>query len=224
MARGPPRRGLWSRAVGAADMRWAAGGMRRKRSPNIAATIRKRISDASRRVLEAEAGPLWASISEKRKGRNAKRAETPAYDRLTCADPFPPRSIAGQRRPIDPSAGAPGGCRPTAKSLPVVADWLEGRLAEELLQFTSAAPDEGSRVQARPMPVPRGTGYDRGSRAVRSIRARTAPPVFRHRQSTDGNRESARAAGARFPPRWGYKPVAHHKQGSKLVRTGPRNW
>ena len=53
----------------------AADAMAQAASPQAIAEYRRKLKEyqEARAAFEAEAGPYWASISEKRKGRNAKR-------------------------------------------------------------------------------------------------------------------------------------------------------
>ena len=54
-----------------------ADAMAQAASPQAIAEYRRKLKEyqAARAAFEAEAGPYWASISEKRRGRNAKRRD-----------------------------------------------------------------------------------------------------------------------------------------------------
>src|SRR5207344_178142 len=58
----------------------AANAMAQAASPQAIAEYRRKLKEyqAARAAFEEEAGAYWASISEKRKGRNAKRRERQA--------------------------------------------------------------------------------------------------------------------------------------------------
>lgn len=103
---------------------------------------------AARAAFDAEAGAYWSQISEKRKGRNAKRR---SGQQITLDDyvlEHPPL-YNGPKRPVNPEPEeAPE--RPTRKPIPVVADLL--RAAQELYQFTPQRPTsevEFKRAYAR---------------------------------------------------------------------------
>src|SRR3954454_9928016 len=89
---------------------------------------------AARAAFDEEAGAYWSQISEKRKGRNAKRR---SGQQITLDDyvlEHPPL-YNGPKRPVNPE---PEEARPPRKPLPVVADLL--RAAQELYQFTPQRP------------------------------------------------------------------------------------
>ncbi|MGY3471106.1 hypothetical protein ACVW0I_007977 [Bradyrhizobium sp. LM6.11] len=103
---------------------------------------------AARGAFDEEAGAYWSQISEKRRGRNAKRR---SGQQVTLEDyvlEHPPL-YNGPKRPVNPEPEeAPD--RPTRKPIPVVADLL--RAAQELYQFTPQRPSsevEFKRVYAR---------------------------------------------------------------------------
>ena len=103
---------------------------------------------AARAAFDEEAGAYWSQISEKRKGRNAKRRNG---QQITLDDyvlEHPPL-YNGPKRPVNPEPEETPD-RPTKKPIPVVADLL--RAAQELYQFTPQRPSnevEFKRVYAR---------------------------------------------------------------------------
>src|SRR3954463_13714601 len=89
---------------------------------------------AARAAFDEEAGAYWSQISEKRRGRNAKRRNG---QQITLDDyvlEHPPL-YNGPKRPVNPE---PEEAPPPRKPLPVVADLL--RAAQELYQFTPQRP------------------------------------------------------------------------------------
>jgi len=89
----------------------------------------------ARAAFEAEAGPYWASISEKRKGRNAKRRDRQTITLDDYVLTHPPL-YTGPKRPVDP---APEPSEPRErKPIPVVADLLKA--ATEEFQFVPQRP------------------------------------------------------------------------------------
>jgi len=103
---------------------------------------------AARAAFDAEAGAYWSQISEKRKGRNAKRR---SGQQITLDDyvlEHPPL-YSGPKRPVNPEPEQTPE-RPERKPIPVVADLL--RAAQELYQFTPQRPSsevEFKRAYAR---------------------------------------------------------------------------
>ncbi|MBR0848003.1 hypothetical protein JQ543_09640 [Bradyrhizobium diazoefficiens] len=91
---------------------------------------------AARAAFDAEAGAYWGQISEKRKGRNAKRR---SGQQVTLDDyvlEHPPL-YSGPKRPVNPEPEEEPE-RPARKPIPVAADFL--RAAQELYQFTPQRP------------------------------------------------------------------------------------
>src|SRR4029079_3612627 len=89
----------------------------------------------ARAAFEAEAGPYWASISEKRKGRNAKRRDRQTITLDDYVLTHPPL-YTGPKRPVDlaPEPSEPRESKP----IPVVADLLKA--AAEEFQFVPQRP------------------------------------------------------------------------------------
>src|SRR6186713_2167554 len=103
---------------------------------------------AARAAFDEEAGAYWSQISEKRRGRNAKRR---GGQQVTLDDyvlQHPPL-YNGPKRPVNPEPEETPE-RPTRKPIPVVADLLQA--ARELYQFTPQRPSsevEFKRAYAR---------------------------------------------------------------------------
>lgn len=104
--------------------------------------------EAARAAFDAEAGAYWSQISEKRRGRNAKRR---SGQQVTLDDyvlEHPPL-YNGPKRPVNPEPEETPD-RPPRKPIPVVADFL--RAAQELYRFTPQRPSselEFKRAYAR---------------------------------------------------------------------------
>ncbi|MFB6458553.1 hypothetical protein [Bradyrhizobium tunisiense] len=103
---------------------------------------------AARAAFDAEAGAYWSQISEKRKGRNAKRR---SGQQITLDDYVlvHPPLYSGPKKPVNPDPEETPD-RPPRKPIPVVTDFL--RAAQELYQFTPQRPSsevEFKRAYAR---------------------------------------------------------------------------
>ncbi|MBR1275636.1 hypothetical protein [Bradyrhizobium sp. AUGA SZCCT0283] len=116
----------------------AADAMAQAASPQAIAEYRRKLKEyqEARAAFEEEAGAYWASISEKRKGRNAKRRERQA---ITLADYVltQPPVYTGPKRPVSPEPEEEKPPR-ERKPIPVVADFLKA--AAEHFQFTPQRP------------------------------------------------------------------------------------
>jgi len=119
-------------------------------SPQAIAEYRRKLKEYQevRGAFDAEAGAYWASISEKRRGRNAKRRErqTITLDDYVLTQP---PVYTGPKRPVNPE---PEEGKPPRehKAIPVVADLLQA--AAEQFQFTPQRPTtevEFKRAYAR---------------------------------------------------------------------------
>jgi hypothetical protein len=116
-----------------------ADAMAQAASPQAIAEYRRKLKEyqAARAAFEDEAGAYWASISEKRKGRNAKRRERQAIvlDDYVLTQPT---VYTGPKRPVNP-APEPEEEKPRPrKAIPVVADLLQA--AAEQFQFAPQRP------------------------------------------------------------------------------------
>jgi hypothetical protein len=130
----------------------AAGAMAQAASPQAIAEYRRKLREhqEARAAFEEEAGAYWNSITEKRRGRNAKRREHLAIALDDYVLTQPP-VYAGPKRPVNPEP-SPEPERPPRerKYIPVVADLLKA--ASEHFQFTPQRPTseiEFKRAYAR---------------------------------------------------------------------------
>jgi hypothetical protein len=107
-------------------------------SPQAIAEYRRKLKEyqEARAAFEEEAGAYWAAISEKRKGRNAKRRErqTVALDDYVLTQP---PVYTGPKRPVSPEPEEEKPPR-ERKPLPVVADFLKA--AADYFQFAPQRP------------------------------------------------------------------------------------
>ena len=107
-------------------------------SPQAIAEYRRKLKEyqEARAAFEEQAGAYWTSISEKRRGRNAKRRERQAITLDDYVLTQPP-VYTGPKRPVDP---APEEAKPPRerKPIPVVADLLKA--AAEHFQFAPQRP------------------------------------------------------------------------------------
>ena len=115
-----------------------SGAMAQAVSPQAIADYRRRLKDYmdARGAYEAEAGAYWSSITEKRRGRNAKRRDrqTIALDDYVLTQP---PVYAGPKRPVNPEPEEEKPPR-ERKPIPLVADLLKA--AAEQFQFTPQRP------------------------------------------------------------------------------------
>ena len=115
-----------------------ADAMAQAASPQAMAEYRRKLKEyqEARAAFEEEAGAYWASVSEKRKGRNAKRRERQAITLNDYVLTQPP-VYTGPKRPVSPEPEEEKPPR-ERKPLPVVADFLKA--AAEHFQFTPQRP------------------------------------------------------------------------------------
>ena len=158
----PPAAAMDAGALPAAT----AEAMAQAASPQAIAEYRRRLAEyqEARAAFDEEAGAYWSSISEKRRGRNAKRRD---HQPITLDDYVLTQAplYNGPKRPVDPSPPEPGEKpqRPR-KAIPVVADLLKA--ASDVFQFVPQRPAseiEFKRAYAR---VASATGLTR-EQAVR---------------------------------------------------------
>jgi hypothetical protein len=106
-------------------------------TPQQMAEYRRKLAEytAIRQAFDEEAGAYWATISEKRKARSAKRrnGETVALSDYVLTQP---PIYSGPPKPIDPSA--PPTPPAVRRPIPVVADFLQN--AQEHFQFAPRKP------------------------------------------------------------------------------------
>ncbi|THD47303.1 MAG: hypothetical protein E8A46_24300 [Bradyrhizobium sp.] len=109
-------------------------------SPQAIAEYRLKLREyqEARAAFEAEAGAYWSSITEKRRGRNAKRREHLAISLDDYVLTQPP-VYSGPKRPVNPEPEPEPEHPPRVhKAIPVVADLLQA--ASEHFQFTPQRP------------------------------------------------------------------------------------
>ena len=115
-----------------------ANAMAQAASPQAIAEYKRKLKEylEARAAFDEEAGAYWSSISEKRRGRNAKRRDRQAVALDDYVLTQPPL-YDGPKRPVDPSPSEPDD-RPPRKTIPVVADLLKA--AAEHFQFAPQRP------------------------------------------------------------------------------------
>lgn len=118
--------------------RSAADAMAQAASPQAIAEYRRKLKEyeQARAAFEEEARAYWSSISEKRKGRNAKRRERQVITLNDYVLTQPP-VYSGPKRPVSPEPEEEKPPR-ERKPLPVVADFLKA--AAEQFQFVPQRP------------------------------------------------------------------------------------
>src|SRR5437879_5590630 len=116
----------------------AKDAMAQAASPQAIADYRRKLGEyqAARAAFEEVAGPYWISITEKRRGRNAKRRDRQPITLDDYVLTHPPL-YSGPKRPVDPEPQEEGKPR-ERKAIPVVADLLQA--AAEEFQFTPQRP------------------------------------------------------------------------------------
>ena len=121
-----------------APARSAADAMAQAASPQAIAEYRRKLKEyeQARAAFDEQAGAYWTSISEKRKGRNAKRRERQAITLDDYVLTQPPL-YRGPARPVNPEPEEEKPPR-ERKPIPVVADFLKA--AAEHFQFAPQRP------------------------------------------------------------------------------------
>ena len=127
-----------------------ANAMAQAASPQAIAEYRRKLGEyqEARAAFEEEAGAYWSAISEKRKGRNAKRRERQAIALNDYVLTQPP-AYNGPKRPVNPEPEEEKPPR-ERKPIPVVADLLKA--AADNFQFVPQRPSsevEFKRAYAR---------------------------------------------------------------------------
>jgi hypothetical protein len=117
-----------------------ADAMAQAASPESIAEYRRKLAQyqEARAAFDQEAGAYWGAITEKRRGRNAKRRDHQPIDLDDYVLTQPP-IYAGPKRPVNP-APEPEPERPPRehKAIPVVADLLQA--AAQQYQFKPQRP------------------------------------------------------------------------------------
>src|SRR5882757_2959682 len=95
-------------------------------SPQAIAEYRRKLQEyqEARAAFEQDAGAYWNAVTEKRRGRNAKRRDRV---QITLDDYVlqQPPLYAGPKRPVNPAPEEEGGKPPRPpRSLPVVSDLI----------------------------------------------------------------------------------------------------
>ena len=118
--------------------RSTADAMAQAASPQAIAEYRRKLREyeQARAAFEEEAGAYWSAISEKRKGRNAKRRERQTIALNDYVLTQPPL-YSGPKRPVNPEPEEEKPPR-ERKPLPVVADFLKA--AADHFQFVPQRP------------------------------------------------------------------------------------
>ncbi len=108
-------------------------------SPQAIAEYRRKLKEylEARAAFDEEAGAYWSAISEKRRGRNAKRRDRQAITLDDYVLTQPPL-YDGPKRPVDPSPEADQRPPRERKPIPLVADLV--RAASEHFQFMPQRP------------------------------------------------------------------------------------
>ena len=108
-------------------------------SPQAIAEYRAKLREyqEARAAFEEQAGAYWTAISEKRRGRNAKRREHLAIGLDDYVLTQPPL-YSGPKRPINPEPSPPEPTHRERKYIPLVADLLKA--AAEHFQFAPQRP------------------------------------------------------------------------------------
>src|ERR1700761_4823959 len=107
-------------------------------SPQAIAEYRRKLAQyqEARAAFEEEASAYWSAISDKRRGRNAKRRDHQPIDADDYVLTQPP-VYAGPKRPVSP-VPEPERKPREHKAIPVVADLLQA--AQQQFQFTPQRP------------------------------------------------------------------------------------
>ncbi len=117
-----------------------ADAMAQAASPQAIDEYRRKLREYQemRGAFDAEAGAYWAAITEKRRGRNAKRRERQPITLDDYVLTQPP-VYTGPKRPVNPAPEPePEGKPHIHKAIPVVADLVQA--AAEQFQFTPQRP------------------------------------------------------------------------------------
>jgi hypothetical protein len=109
-----------------------ADAMAQAASPQAIAEYRRKLAEyqEARAAFEQEAGAYWGAITEKRRGRNAKRRDHQPIDLDDYVLTQPP-VYAGPKRPVNPAPELEPERPPREhKAIPVVADLLQAVAAQ----------------------------------------------------------------------------------------------
>ena len=119
----------------------SAGAMAQAASPETIAEYQRKLAEyqEARAAFEQEAGAYWSSVTDKRRGRNAKRRDRQPMTLDDYVLTQPP-VYTGPKRPVDPSPPStePDQTPGQRRYSPVVADFLKA--AAEQFQFEPQQP------------------------------------------------------------------------------------
>ena len=117
----------------------AADALAQAASPQAIAEYRAKLREyqEARSAFEEQAGAYWGAITEKRRGRNAKRREHIAIGLDDYVLTQPP-VYSGPKRPVNPEPSPPEPTHRERKYIPLVADLLKA--AAEHFQFAPQRP------------------------------------------------------------------------------------
>ena len=118
----------------------AANAMAQAASPQAIAEYRRKLAEyqEARAAFEQDAGAYWGAISDKRRGRNAKRRDHQPIELDDYVLTQPPL-YAGPKRPVNPAPEPEPEHPPREhKAIPVVADLLQAAAAQ--FQFRPQRP------------------------------------------------------------------------------------
>ena len=191
-----------------------ADAMAQAASPESIAEYRRKLAQyqEARAAFDQEAGAYWGAITEKRRGRNAKRRDHQPIDLDDYVLTQPP-VYAGPKRPVNP-APEPEPERPPRehKAIPVVADLLQA--AAQQYQFKPQRPAnemEFKRAYARVAAaagltreqVPTSnffqrSGYERNPVAIRHNTVAKLLAITDARMDSNSNLQGARDLASAF--------------------------
>ena len=117
----------------------AADALAQAASPQAIAEYRAKLREyqEARSAFEEQAGAYWGAITEKRRGRNAKRREHIAIGLDDYVLTQPP-VYSGPKRPVNPEPSPPEPTHRERKYIPLVADLIKA--AAEHFQFAPQRP------------------------------------------------------------------------------------
>jgi hypothetical protein len=136
LLRGPQATAMDAAALPAST----ADAMAQMASPQAIAEYRRKLAEyqEARAAFEQDAGAYWQAISDKRRGRNAKRRDHQPIEADDYVLTQPP-VYAGPKRPVSPVPEPEPERKPREhKAIPVAADLLQA--AEQQFQFTPQRP------------------------------------------------------------------------------------
>jgi hypothetical protein len=183
-------------------------------SPQAIAEYRRKLAEyqEARAEFDAEAGAYWSSISEKRRGRNAKRRDrqTITLDDYVLTQP---PLYSGPGKPVDPEP--PEKPPRERKAIPLVADLLQA--AAEYFQFKPQRPATELDFKRAYAQVALASGLTR-EQAVRVYSFETGGNGNHNMQSGLSSRPGSRAASTAI----GYNQLLTTNSVELLAEQGPQ--